>query len=273
MPIITTSDGLPLSYATRGDADGAPVLFLHGFPLSSQLWDDAAGRLPQGFRAVLPDLRGHGATPPAPPGKDALEDPDPSVSRLARDLGELLDALGERRPAVLVGHSMGGYIAFEFFRLFPERTRALVLVCTRANADTEEAARARQIQIHTVLRDGSVAIAEQMLPRLFASSAPDSLREHWRGVMAGSDPRGVAWTLRALARRPDSTPTLPTIRIPTLIFVGAEDQITPPAVARAMHESIPGSRLEVVPGAAHMLPVEQPHAFATVLSEFLSQLP
>lgn len=280
MPKVRTSDGLPLAYTVRGDgggsaggAAGGTVLFLHGLHVTGAMWDDAASRLPRGWRGIMPDLRGHGATPAAPPGGDAAADPSPSVGRLARDCIDLLDVAAPPGPMVIAGLSMGGYIAFELFRLAPARVRALVLVDTRAAADTEEAARARDIKAHSALRGGAAAIADEMVPKLFGSSTSQSLREQYRGIIAASDPAGMAWTLRALARRTDSTPTLPTIRIPTLIVVGAEDQITPPAEARAMHAQVRGSRFEEIPGAGHMTPVEQPHEFSRVLNGFLESLP
>lgn len=273
MPKVRTSDGLELTYTTRGDADGAPILFLHGLHLTGAMWDEAASRLPRGWRGIMPDLRGHGATPPAPPGVDATADPSPSVARLARDAIDLLDVVAPMQPAVIAGLSMGGYVAFEIFRLASARVRALVLVDTRAGADNEEAARAREIKAHTALRGGGGEIADEMVQRIFGSSASPSLREQYRGIIAASNPAGMAWTLRALARRPDSVPTLPTIRIPTLIVVGSEDQVTPPAEARAMQAAIRGARLAEIPGAGHMTPVEQPHEFSRVLSEFLESLP
>ena len=273
MPAVRTSDGLALAHTARGPEGGAPILFLHGLHITGDVWTDAASRLPTGWRAIVPDLRGHGATPAAPPGCDAAADPAPSVGRLARDCLDLLDSVAGSVPAVIAGLSMGGYIAFEMFRLAPRRIRALVLVDTRAAADTEEAARAREIKAHSALQGGASDIADDMVPRLFGSSAPVSLRARYRAVIAASDPAGIAWTLRALARRTDSTPTLAVIRIPTLIIVGAEDQITPPAEARAMHGAIRGARLEILPGAGHMSPAEQPHLFSAALNSFLDTLP
>lgn len=195
------------------------------------------------------------------------------MTRYARDVAELLDALGERRPAVIGGLSMGGYIAFEFYRLFPERVRGLVLANTRAAPDTPQAARAREIQAVSVLREGSArSVADALAERLFAAETPVEVRERWHGIMAGSSPEGVAYALRAMATRPDSTPTLATIDVPTLIIVGDQDQVTPPDVARAMHAEIRGSRLEIIAGAGHLTPVEQPARFTAVMRAFLEEL-
>ena len=272
MATFNASDGAKLSYTVTGDAAGEPVLSLHGFPLSSALWDEVTGHLPgDRVRCIVPDLRGHGASEV---GADGIEERGTaSLSRFAHDAAELLDEIGESRRVTVVGMSMGGYIALEFYRLFRGRVRALVLANTRASADTREGARAREIQALGVLREGSAAaMAESMTAKLFAPDAPDDLRSRWRGIIAGANPRGVAFALRAMASRPDSTPTLTAITAPTLIIVGQDDQITPPDVARGMHERIAGSRLEVANGAGHMTPVERPEWFAEVLRSFVGSL-
>ena len=272
MATYSASDGARLSYTVTGDAAGEPVLFLHGFPLSSALWVDVAGHLTGGgVRCIVPDLRGHGASEV---GADGIEERgSASLSRFAHDAAELLDEIGERRPVTVVGMSMGGYTALEFYRLFRGRVRALVLANTRANADTPEGARAREIQALGVLREGSAeGLAETMAAKLFSPEAPEDLRSRWRGIIAGANPRGVAFALRAMASRPDSTPTLTAITVPRLIIVGQDDQITPPDVARGMHERVAGSRLEVASGAGHMTPVERPEWFAGVLRSFVQSL-
>lgn len=275
MPTCTASDGLMMHYTTRGDPGGTPVVLLHGFPLSGEMWAGVAqGLPPEAGHLIVPDLRGFGRTAPSARGQGGEGGEPPSMSRYARDVADLLDALGERRPAVIAGLSMGGYIAFEFFRLFRERVRGLVLANTRAAADAPPAARAREIQAISVLRDGSArSVADSLAEKLFAAETPGEVRQKWHGIMAGSSPEGVAYALRAMATRPDSTPTLATIDVPTLIVVGDQDQVTPPEIARAMHAEIRGSRLEVIPGAGHLTPVEQAARFTEVLREFLEGLP
>ena len=257
----TTVDGVSLHYQVHGS--GEPVLLVHGFPLSGQLWDPAVSLLQGRFELIVPDLRGH--------GRSGASD-DVSMARYADDLAAQLDAAGAKGPVTVVGHSMGGYIAFEFYRRYPERVRALVLVDTRAGPDTEEAAEGRREMAGRVLRDGSGVIADALLDRLFAPAAAAALRERWNEVMAATPPVGVAAALRAMAERPDSRPTLPEIDWPMLVVVGADDAITPPEEARRMHEAIPNSRLEIIPEAGHMTPVEQPERFAEILHDFIATL-
>jgi pimeloyl-ACP methyl ester carboxylesterase len=253
--------GVDLYYRDTGE--GEPVVFLHGYPLSGRLWDETVSELGDGFRCIVPDLRGHGAS-------EASERAD--MARYADDVAELLDALGETRPVVLVGLSMGGYVAFEFIRRHGDRVRALVLVDTRAGPDTLAAAEARRETAERVLQEGSGAVADEMAERLFASGAPRTLRSRWREIMAATPAGGVAAALRAMADRPDSLPTLEALRIPVLVVVGEEDAITPPAEAERMASAAAGAGLEVVAGAGHMTPVERPAEFGAILRHFLARL-
>lgn len=257
-----TDGGVALHHEAMGE--GEPVLLLHGFPFTGALWRPVAERLGDGWRCILPDLRGMGRSPAA----DAA-----GMDDHADDLARLLDALGETRPAAVAGMSMGGYVAFAFARRHPERVRALALVDTRAEPDTEEAARARLATAERVLREGSRVVADDMVGKLFAARAGEELRDRWHAVMAATPPRGVAAALRGMAARPDSLGTLRSLGRPVLVVVGAEDAVTPVESARRMAEAAPGARLETVAGAGHMAVVEQPDAVADALRGFLDSLP
>ncbi len=194
------------------------------------------------------------------------------MARYADDLAAMLDKLREWRPVVVVGLSMGGYIAFEFFRRFRSRVRAMVLCDTRANADAPEGAAQREAMAQCVLKDGSRAAADAMINKLFASQASPTLKQHWLGVISRNPPMGVAAAARALATRPDSVPTLAKMDCPTLLVVGREDTLTPLGPMEEMGRAIRGSRLEIIEGAGHMPPVEQPETFIRVLRGFLDTL-
>ncbi|HEV2149514.1 MAG TPA: alpha/beta fold hydrolase, partial [Longimicrobiaceae bacterium] len=158
-----TVNGATLRHEVFGE--GEPVLFAHGFPLSGALWHPVVERLGGGWRCIVPDLRGHGGS---------AATPDAGMDDHADDLARLLDALGETRPVVLAGMSMGGYVAFAFARRHPERVRALALVNTRAQADTPEQARGRLETAERVLREGSATVADAMAGKLFAPAAPQA---------------------------------------------------------------------------------------------------
>lgn len=244
--------------------DGEPVLLIHGYPLSAALWAPVVSRLAPRWRFITPDLRGF--------GRNAATAPTATIAQYADDLAALLDELGRHGPVVVGGLSMGGIVALEFYRRYAARVRALVLANTRSNAESPEGRERRRAVAAAALRDGADAIADDMAARLFSPAADAALRRAWRDAMAATSPAAVAAGSLALAERADSGPTLPTIRVPTLVVAGDDDEITPPAGLLAMHEAIAGSRFVSIPAAGHLTPVEQPDAFADALGRFLSDL-
>lgn len=257
--------GIEMAYDDTGGSGPALVL-LHGFPFDRSMWGGQEEALGGEFRVVTPDLRGLGETT-AGVG-------DLTIEAMAEDVAALLDELGLGR-AVVGGLSMGGYVAFEFLRKFPGRVRALVLADTRPQADTEEGRRAREDNARRALKEGMAPIVESMLPKLLSPGTlgrGGEVVESVRASMLGTSPEAAAAALRAMAGRRDQTDLLPSINVPTLIVVGAEDAITPPADAEAMRAKIAGSRLTVLEGAGHLSNVERPEEFNRALVEFLRGL-
>jgi pimeloyl-ACP methyl ester carboxylesterase len=243
-------------------------MLLHGFPLSREMWREQLSGLGSLYRVIAPDLRGHGDSP-APEGVYTMDE-------MGDDVVELLDTLHITEPVVLGGLSMGGYVALSLVARYPKRFRALILMDTRAGADTPEAAANRESTARSVLAAGSATpVVDAMLPRLFApinlEQRPERV-EPMMAVMEKTSPRGIAGALRGMAIRPDRRAELPGIRVPTLVLVGEQDAITPPAEARAMAEAISGARLEVIPDAGHMAPYENFCAANAVILQFLNGL-
>jgi 3-oxoadipate enol-lactonase len=258
-------NGIEMAYDDTGGS-GTALVLLHGFPFDRSMWRGQAEAVGEEFRVVAPDLRGLGETPVGD---------EVSIEGMAEDVSALLDELGLGR-VVLGGLSMGGYVAFEFFRKFTERVRALVLADTRPQADTEEGRRTREETAQRALKEGMAPIVESMLPKLLSAETRErggEVLERARALMLGTSPEGAAAALRAMAARRDQTDLLPSINVPTLIIVGGEDTVTPPADAEAMHAKIEGSRLVVVEGAGHLSNVERPEQFNRALVEFLRGLP
>ena len=172
---------------------------------------------------------------------------------------------------------MGGYVAFEFLRRHRERVRALVLFDTRADADAPDVRRARDQQASLAREQGAAAIAEQMLPKMLAPGASRSMPhvvERVRGMMLAAPVAGIAGALAAMRDRSDSSALLATLEdLPTMIVVGEQDVMTPVEMARAMASAVPGARLEVVPNAGHLPPLEAPAAVNALLADFLKSLP
>jgi pimeloyl-ACP methyl ester carboxylesterase len=247
---------------------GPVVVLLHGFPFDRSMWSAQVADVAATYRLITPDLRGFGETA-APEGVYTME-------AMADDVIDLLNAMQLTEPVVLGGLSMGGYVALAAVAKYPDRFRALMLMDTKATADTPEAARAREELAATVEATASAQpVVEAMLPRLFSHLTYERRPQVLvpiRGVMARARPRAVAGALRGMAVRPDRTAALGSIRVPTLVLVGADDVITPPADSRAMADAIPGARLEVVPEAGHLAPVENPAAVNAAVLGFLNGL-
>lgn len=260
-----TVNGVNLAVEVRGE--GPVVLFVHGYPLDRTLWQHQLGAL-IGFRRIAPDLRGLGLS-------DA-PDLGYSMATYADDLAALLDAL-HADQVVLCGLSLGGYVALEFARRYRTRLRGLILMSTRAEADTPEMRKAREAAMQVARDRGAAAIAQQMLPNLFSPGANDAMPQvvdRIRGMMEAAPVKGIIGALSAMRDRPDSTAGLADLEgLPTLVVVGESDQITGPAVARKISEGAPGAILSVIPGAGHLPPVEQPISTTRVLTEFLQSLP
>ncbi len=261
--MITFAQGRALGYDDVGS--GVPVLFLHGFPHSRSLWSPQLGALATPARTICMDLRGFGESARDEPG---------GLDGYADDAAALLDVLGIER-AVIAGLSMGGYATFAFWRRHRARVRALVLCDTKATADSEAAQGARVEMQALVQERGSMAVADQMITGMVGRTTREKnpeLVDELHRMMSLAPVQGIVDALDALRTRPDSTPTLAGIDVPTLIVVGDEDVLTPVKDARAMHLGIGGSRLEVIAGAGHVSNMERPATFNHVLSEFLVSL-
>jgi len=186
------------------------------------------------------------------------------MSVLADDCRGFLDALGITRPVVVGGLSMGGYVVFEFYRKYPQRVAGLILVATRAGADSPEAKANRDKAAATATEKGVGPIVETMLPKMLSPKSLQTQPElvaRVRKMMASTSLAATVGDLTAMRDRADSTAMLAQIDKPTLILHGADDQLIPPAEAQAAGAAIPGAWLEILPDAGHLLNLEQPEAF------------
>ena len=259
----------PLAHIDRGH--DAPVLLVHGFPLDHTMWNAQIEALAEHARVIAPDMRGFGQSP--------LGDVDPErgipMEQYADELAELLDALEVAEPIVLIGLSMGGYIAWQFVRKYADRLRGLVQCDTRAVADTEEARAARIKMADNVAEWGSARVAEMMGPKLFSARALEAepqLMNDVRRVVKNTPPASIAAAQRGMAARPDVTPMLPQIQVPTLVLVGAEDAISSSAEMRTIADAIPNAEFVEIANAGHMTTMEQPEAVNEALVAFLKKL-
>ena len=259
-------NGVTLNYQERGLPQGLPVVFIHGFPFDHTMWQPQMMALPQDYRAVSFDIRGHGAS--------QVGDGQFSIEFFVDDLIALLDHLGIKQ-AVLCGLSMGGYIALRTVERHPERVKALVLCDTRSEADSNEAKVKRAGQVKSVKAKGVRQFAEGFVKAVFAPASftenPKAVHSIQR-VIEKTSVIGLCGTLLAMAARTDTTAALEAINVPTMILVGEHDGLTPPSASQAMKERIKNAELHVIPQAAHMSNLENPEFFNDKLQAFLKNI-
>lgn len=262
MPQVQIDD-INLAYDDNGS--GPTVILLHGYPFNRSLWNEQVEALKESYRVITPDLRGFGET-------DASE--TATMVQMADDVAKLMDAL-KIPSAVVGGLSMGGYVVLAFQKKYPDRVKGLVLADTRPQGDTEDAKKTRAEQASQAKTQGMNGIADGMLPKLLTAdtvSKRPELVKRVREMMVKTKPTGAAAALMAMAGREDHTPRLPQISVPTLILVGSEDSITPVKDSQTMHDKINGSKLVVIPNAAHVSNLEQTSQFNSELLDFVSSV-
>lgn len=236
-----------------------PVLLLHAFPLDASMWDGIRGALKE-RRVLSPDFPGFGGRAPAGSTLDAL----------AEAACQALDEANVDRTLV-VGLSMGGYVAFRMYDCWPERVTGLVLADTRAGADAEEARAKRTAQADRARREGTGWLAGELIPNLLGETSRarrPEVEARVRETIGKADPEGVARALTAMRDRPDFTPLLSSVRVPVLAIAGEEDTLTPVEEARLIAESVPQGTLLTIPGAGHLSAMEDPQMFADAIADF-----
>ena len=228
------------------------------------MWERQLVLAEAGWHVLIPQLRGFDG--------GGGERQASSVDDYAGDVIELLDSL-HIDEAVIGGLSMGGYIAFAVVRHAARYVHALILADTKSQADSAEAVEGRKRLLQTLEAHGAAAVADEMIPKLLGETTrrerPDIVA-HVRELVLANPPFAIAGAIRALMSRPDSTPLLPTIHVPTLILVGDEDTVTPVSNAVEMQRAIAGAELVQIPAAGHLSNLEQPEAFDAALARFLS---
>lgn len=265
-----------------------PLVLLHAYPLDARMWNAVREPLSARTRVITPDQRGMGrspfpdATPPSTEtdtetgtgtgtGAVARSGREPSLDDAARDVVALLDRL-ELDRVVLGGCSMGGYLTMAVLRAAPERVGGLVLIDTKADADGDEARANRLSAADRAEADGIADwLADAMVPNLLSEPTLERRPEVGalvRELIESQQPSGIAWAQRAMAARPDSTETLRAADVPALVIVGERDGLTPPGAARSMADVLPAARLETIPDAGHLTPLEDPDSVVRAITDW-----
>jgi pimeloyl-ACP methyl ester carboxylesterase len=249
---------IKIYYEERGK--GQPVIFLHGFPLNHSIWTPVLDLVKSDARWITPDLRGHGQSE-APGSIYKME-------QFAADIRGLMDNLGIDR-AVLIGHSMGGYISLAFARLYPERLAGLGLVSTQARADTPERKEARYTSAKAITGQGIGFAADSLTPKYTAVPA---VREVVREIILNSPVNGVVGSLFGMAERLDAREVLPEIQVPAMVIAGEADALFPQDVMHELADRLPRARLVSIPNAGHMPMLEFPQQVAEAVDSLVEEV-
>jgi pimeloyl-ACP methyl ester carboxylesterase len=255
--------GIRLGYEV--DGQGPPVVLLHAFPLNRAMWGSQVAALRDRFTVITPDFRGFGESG-VPGGPLTVDD-------YAQDALALLDVLGHQR-FVLGGCSIGGYVAFRMIARAAARISALLIVDSRAEPDTDEARQRRFAAIKRIETEGPKGFLEEFAAGLVGPTTKGQrpgVLEAVRQIIGSPPPKSLTAALSALAARPDSRPLLASISVPTLVVVGEEDSLTPPASAEVIAQAVARARLVRIPAAGHLSNLEAPEAFNRAVREFLLQ--
>ncbi|GLH73398.1 alpha/beta hydrolase [Geothrix limicola] len=261
--MMTLINGHQVAYTDEGK--GPPLVFVHGFPLNRSCWSKQVECFKSRNRVIALDLPGFGAS-------EAERGPA-TMNHFAEGIFTLCQYL-QTGPIVLVGHSMGGYIALAFAQAYPVFLRGLVLVGTRAGRDEPEVASARRMRARAVQQAGIGSVVTDMAPKMLSAINTDlDMARQVRDTMASSSSEGVVSALLGMADRPDRRAQLASIQVPTLVVAGADDTLIPMRESVDMAETIPEARLVVIPKAGHLVAYEQPGPFNEALASWLDSSP
>ena len=246
---------LPVELYFEEIGRGKPIIFLHGYPLDHTIWLPVAQLLQDKARCILPDLHGMGKSPVV--GTEA------TILQMATDVIHLMDRL-TLDQAIIVGHSMGGYIAMSLAHNFPERVCGLGLVTTRAEPDLPAKVLERLASREEVLKNGSSRLIDEMAGRLTDKPA---IRQQILPIMQKTSPQGIAAALFAMAHREDAAPWLKSIDFPVFTAAGGMDILSPEQGLKEMSLLLKHGKFYTSPTATHMLPMEEPGLITRALQE------
>ncbi|HEY2786296.1 MAG TPA: alpha/beta fold hydrolase [Fimbriiglobus sp.] len=254
-----------MTLAFEESGSGTPLVLLHAFPYDRGMWAPQREGLASVARVITPDLPGFGQSAPMP---------DITVEGMADAVAQLLDSLRLNERINLGGLSMGGYVAMAFARKYPDRLCGLILADTRGEPDDDTGRLNRGKAIEAVRTGGVAQFVDTQLPNHFSPetfAARPAIVAEAKRIASAQSVEAIIAALVALRDRPDAIAGLSGVSAPTLILVGENDAVTPPAVAETMRTRIPGSRFVRIPAAGHLSNMEQPDVFNASVREFIGR--
>jgi 3-oxoadipate enol-lactonase len=239
---------------------GIPVIFLHGFPFDHTIWEPVVPLLEGEARLILPDLRGFGKSP--------VTEGIYSMRLLAEDIHHLVNRLGIEK-AVLVGHSMGGYVSLAFAHSYPGHLSGLGLIATQAAADSPERRQSRYKTAESVAHKGARVVASSMTNSLTPKT---ELVASINDMIMRAHPAGIVGSLKGMAERHDLTGILTDIHVPAVVLSGTADQLMAQDKVQTLAQMLPMGWMVEIQGAGHMLMMEEPQQVADALLQVIHKV-
>lgn len=255
---------IDLVYSDQGE--GNCLVLLHGYLESRKVWESFTGRFPAGFRFIVPDLPGHGAS-----GSWGKVHP---MDELAMAVKAILDAEGIKK-VFLAGHSMGGYVTMAFAHLFPEYLSAYALVHSTPFADSEEKKENRKREISLVLCGKKRQIVQVNIPKAFAAENLQKMSkqvELLKNMAMRSPDEGMVALLNGMMERPDRSATLKDPKLPLLLVGGMNDNYIPVEVFDQLVAMAPHARVLRLENSGHQGFMEEAEPLITAITAFLSSI-
>ena len=249
-----------LSFDQRGK--GRPVIFIHGFPMHRGIWESFGDRFKDSNTVITPDLPGFGQSPILPPGF--------SLSQVADQLIKFIEDNG-LSESVVIGHSLGGYVALAMVEKRQDLFAGLGLFHSTAYADSDEKKQSRNKALEFINRNGAKVFATNFIAPLFSDPNHKAIDTVKKIAAVSNESAVIGYTL-AMRDRPDQTKTLKTFKKPTLFLAGEKDQGIPAESILEQSSLCQNPEIHVLPNVAHMAMFEQPEEAALKIRGFLSKI-
>jgi pimeloyl-ACP methyl ester carboxylesterase len=237
----------------------AGLVLIHAFPLDSSMWGPQVMAFRHDLPVLAPDMPGFGGT---------MDAGEVMTMEAAADYVAYNMRHAEMAKAVVVGLSMGGYIALAFAKKYPEMLQGLVLANTRAGAD-DDAGKDRRKALADRLRSEGIGFLAESPPPLLSANAPADMLDRVKRTIRGQLAESVAAASMGMGARPDMTEQLGSITAPALVITSTGDTLIPPEATKPMAEQLPNAELAVIEGAGHLSNIEATDEFNRLLRDFL----